>query len=437
MTPKSNLTEQLRSFGRRWEQITSIPESPRSMLSIIEHSLGRQRKSEVYVNKMLAYFLDPNEPHGMGSEFLRAFLDGLPEACGFDEDTLDLEDITVADQVPVGEGVADLVIEAPREWFLLIELEFHATGSETIAFHGADEVGKTPKEDYQSGNYYLFLHHRQKPPARSKEFTNWAWHEFVRDVLRQFHLKHSPRYPQRTSVQLRELIDDLEEITAMAEQQPQKREKIQLYLDYQDAIRDVTKTFEKRWHEFTKEWEPLLQSALEHDGIDTAPWTFHTNSNDWGILFKRGWYTHVETLQSLTTRAADLKDARIIFHHRLQRNRDRAIRERKLKFYFRHCGSNDKAFSSALNKRFGARAEEITELLPASARITGNQRNKIEATYDIRTEGHDDFFSAYIDALKRAFIDFVQQNDPLIQVLEEVYRGAFVEIYGAVPHTRR
>lgn len=49
-----NLRTRLRNFARRWEQINEIPESPRSLLSVIEHSLGRRRKTEVYVNRMLA-----------------------------------------------------------------------------------------------------------------------------------------------------------------------------------------------------------------------------------------------------------------------------------------------------------------------------------------------------------------------------------------------
>ena len=66
MAIDSDLEEELQVLERRWEQLNSLPESPRSLMSVIEYSLGSQRKAEVYVNRLLRYFLDPDEPHGWG-----------------------------------------------------------------------------------------------------------------------------------------------------------------------------------------------------------------------------------------------------------------------------------------------------------------------------------------------------------------------------------
>ena len=124
MTQYSRLNEELETLQRRWEQISVVPESPRTLMYVIEYSLVSQRKAEVYVNRFLKYLLDPEEPHGMGTEFLRAFLGGLPAECEFQEDTYDLSDVVVDEQVWITEvedvseessGILDLFVEVHKE----------------------------------------------------------------------------------------------------------------------------------------------------------------------------------------------------------------------------------------------------------------------------------------------------------------------------------
>lgn len=62
--------------------------------------------------------------------------------------------------------------------------------------------------------------------------------------------------------------------------------------------------------------------------------------------------------------------------------------------------------------------------MPESAELTGQRRNLIEATYDIRIEGHDDFFEAYVAALERGYLDLLAGSPELIQIVDEVYEEA-------------
>jgi hypothetical protein len=127
MTDEAGLQDELQELERTWDQITAIPRTPRSMLHVLEYSLGNQRKAEVYVNRLLRYFLDSDEPHGLEDELLRLFLEKLPTDCGLDEDIYDLSEIHIAEQVPIsssdGErtgtdseapGYVDLVIAVPN-----------------------------------------------------------------------------------------------------------------------------------------------------------------------------------------------------------------------------------------------------------------------------------------------------------------------------------
>lgn len=456
--PDATLAPELRALERRWERLTFAPESPRSLLDIIEYSLDSQRKAEVYVNRLLAYFLDPEEPHGMDSEFLAAFLDGLP--VDLREDLHDLSDVEVNDQVRVSEmmdgetmssGIADLVIEVPNEWFLLVELKFSAADTQTELYWEATHIGGWPKADYESGQYYLYLHQHDRPKANECRFTNWTWRALSNDVLEPFLVENAPRYPQRTVAQLREFDDDIRSISGMTDQQEHDQEKIALYLEHYDAISDVSDTFDSRWAEFTDEWGRRLGAALEREGygsyseeaddvtaveLDAEPggrrrWNLRTASSDWGMLFADGWWRRTDDpTRKLLARPDDRNDVRIGFHHRLGRNRDLAIGDRTLKVYFRNMGANDQPFIDTFTETFCDRRREIAELLPTSAELTGNKRNLVVATYDIDTDAREEFFEAYVAALREAFIDLVADNPDLVSTFDEAFYESIEAVYG-------
>ena len=169
-------------------------------------------------------------------------------------------------------------------------------------------------------------------------------------MVEPFIAENAPRYPQRTVTQLHDLSDDIQTIAGMSDQQENDQEKIALYLDHYDAIKDVTDTFDDRWDAFTGEWGLRLAETLEDQGIGTytetsenvvtvrldpeeatrGEWLFRSSSSDWGMIFKHGWYRHTETLEPPDACPDDGNDARIGFHHRLGRNRDLAIGDHTL-----------------------------------------------------------------------------------------------------------
>lgn len=460
MHPNPELGADLRAFEQEWEQITAVPETPRSTMDVIEYSLGSQRKAEVYVNWLLKYFLDPDEPHGMGSEFLMAFLEGLPGECEFEEDVHDLSDVEVDDQVRVSEvaddtvvssGIADLVVEVENEWVLVVELKFSAADTQSEFYYRATHVDGRPKSAYESGEYYLYVHQRDEPQANEPEFTNWTWSAFSSDVLQDFLIENAARYPQRTVTQLHEFDDDIRTITGMSDQQQTDEEKVELYLDHYEAIADVTETFDARWDAFTDEWGTRLGEALEADGIGTysndseevltivvgpggggdRQWTVRTNSSDWGMFFKDGWWRRTDDLERrIDARPDDRNDVRIGFHHRLGRNRDLAIGDRTLKVSFRNMGANDQEFIDTFSEAFYGREDGIIDTLPPTAEVTGNKGNMLAATYDIEAASHGDFFDAYVAALKEAFVDLVVDNEELIRTIDDAFTASIAREYG-------
>lgn len=446
LTVPSTLENDLETLRREWKTITDVPETPRSMMGIIEYSLGQQRKAEEYVNRALRYFLDPSAPHGLDDELLKTFLKQLPEKCDFAEDTHELTDVDVDDQVSVvlddevrrsteRGGIADLLIEAQNEWGVLIELKFSAGENSLLAegpsqteyYYQAEYVDDNHKDSYESGMYYLYVHPDSEPAAREAEFVNWTWEDLTVDVLEPFLSEHSPRLPQRTVVQLRELRDDIQDIIGMSEPSATEREKVELYLEHYDAIHDVRMAFEERWEVFGDEWPELLEAALDETELDLSSWYFLAYNNDWGNIFRHGWWRRISDREPISDRDVS-NDARISFIHRLEGNRTVALGDRTLLFYFRNAGANEQRFIETFNENFSAAEADIQAALPKTAEITGERRNLIEAEYDIRVDEHDDFFDAYIAALRDAVVDHIVENEQLVSILDQVYDES-VSIY--------
>jgi hypothetical protein len=458
MSPNIELSTGLQRLHRRWEAITDVPEPPRSTMDVIEYGLGNQQRAEVYLNRLLCYLLNPTQPHRMGTDFLEAFLTGLPTACGFNEDTYDLSDVRVTQQVPVWDtptggdpdatpGYLDLLLDIPNEWFLLVELKFSAEETGTEFYADAERFGDRRVADYNSGRYYLYLHQGDRSEASSDQFTNWTWQGFVEDVLDAFLAERTPEYPQRTASQLHDLRDDIHTIAGMTDQSESDQEKVALYLDHIDAITDVTTTFDNEWDAYSERWGSDLQAALIHDDVqrdtptddgypaitinrddDTERWLFRDTGGDWQHLFKHGWRQRETEPTRLEKRAADKNDLRIGFYHRMQANKHQAVQDHTLNFNFRSMGSNPTEFSDLYKQQFNDRLDDIRNALQSTnATLTGNKLTLINATYPINRTDHGTFFDAYTAALADAFIDLVVNNPELIHELTSAFNNALTE----------
>lgn len=446
MSRTRDIRQEFERFAQRYSALETVPETPRTLLDVIEHSLGTREKSEVYATRLLRYLLDPCEPHGLDDTLLRQFIEKLPEDCEFEEDKTDLSDVVVEtevqiDQAPNPEGTeisdrtgyVDLVVSLPAEWFLMIEVKFYAgennlTGDglpQTVFYKAARRVGGAQKDSYESGEYYVYLHPSDTAQAAEKEFESMAWSTVTSDILTPALTDHTPRLPQRTVNQLHEFTDDIEHLTGMSDESANRQEKIELYLDHHDAITDVQSTFENRWEEFTNEWGELLADTCSDALCDE--WIFRDGTDDWAFLFKHDWWRDAETLEPLGRADTDNNTLRVGFLHRLEQNRDLAISENKLKFYFRntppnrHTKTDETNFRDEFVANFDARRGAIENLLPENARLTGNMHNVIEATYDIPVAEYDNYFQAYISALNTAFEEHVIENSKLVTALDDVY----------------
>lgn len=399
----------------------------------------------------MRYLLDPEEDHGMAAEFLDAVLDGLPETTEFDEDTYDLSNVRVNEQVPIEAGVdtedpsrgfADLVLDVPNEWFLLIELKFSAAETGTEFYSKASIIGSEVVDNYESGQYYLYLHQHDEPEASSNSFANWTWRSFVTDVLDDFITENTPRYPQRTTAQLHDLRTDLQTITNMNNKISADQEKIALYLEHAEAIESVSGAFEEAWTVYSRTWDNRLAESLNASDLDVerqsgidypevnvvredseeGRWILRANGGDWQHVFKYGWYKHEDTFEKLPDRAEGSNDLRIGFYHRMEDNKAKAVQDNILKFNFRNMGSNPSDFSDIFAENFNDRKGAVREALSDThGALTNNKLTLIEGTYDIPLDEYGGFFEAYTAALQDAFEDLVVESPELIRILTEIF----------------
>lgn len=444
MGSEEELARQLRDIEERWNQITATPTPPRSLMNVIQYGLGDKKRGEVYVTRLLRYLLDPSEPHGLDTRFLKAFLDEIATNFGFEEPLYDLSDIRVRDEVwirldaddrrPTSEadfeetaeadgdtpaGRVDLVIDKPGEWFLLVELKFSAEEnnlageglSQTEFYRTATHIGETPKAAYENGSYYIYLHTSDSNTAADKQqFVNWTWKAVTTDVIQPFINTEGPSVPHRTFVQLNELQDDIREFTDMTPHEPNVDEKVELYFEYYALLNDLQQSFESRWDEFTNQWHTNVAEALVEfteatyevdDGIvavDLAgdrpndTWYLRATHKDWQQLYKEGWWKpeneeqwnqDVHELESLYKKAAEYDTLRIFYHHRMDTNRDAAIEDNTLIFTFRNAGANPKPFYDIYSENCDERADEILDALPESATWLGHKSNQFEVRYEI------------------------------------------------------
>lgn len=178
--------------------------------------------------------------------------------------------------------------------------------------------------------------------------------------------------------------------------------------------------FEERWETFSDAWPDRLEAELADRDVDTTAWHLNSHKRDWGSIFKHSWWHRQDDLAPLAERDGT-NDVRVMFVHRLEANREAALREHTLIRYYRNAGANDQAFIEAFNDGFDAAKSDIRGALPQTAELTGKWRNLIEARYDIPVDEHEDFFEASVAALADVVVDCALGNQELVGIVDELY----------------
>ena len=445
MCVTDSLKRRLAGFKNDLNLLPKAEEPPSTVLQII-----RDNQQEQDWQRLLFHYLSPDGPHGLDYALLEHLLSALSERSDLDFtfSRFDLADVQIEQEVTISNGRRpDAVIWASEDWFICWELKVDASEGEdqtqdyviTDAFQSIN----LEKEDVPTdSHHYIYLAPDDTLPG-ADEFVPVSWN-WIAEEIQMFLAESHGEYPARTIAQLEMFSGTIRSELTMTKYKENRREKIELYLDYYNEISEVQQAFERQWETFAETWgTQLAQSVdtativdtfdvpneyvpveLEIENGDRLLWTFRQGHSDWSWVFPREWWTRLDDREPISDPSTP--QARVGFLHRLDGNRDEVLRDHNLICYLRNAPASNEAFYDGFARRFN-NDENIPRLLPDLTSRPGVKSNVLQATYDINVESHDDFFGAYIATLSRALNDHVISNPELVNRIDRLYNQTVEE----------
>lgn len=414
MAASDDLEDRLRELRTSLEALPSVSEPPKTTLRILGSA-----KSEQFWNTLLAYFLDPSQPHGFGADLLKSFLDQVQRETEIDLEYFhrDIEVVTVDTELTSPQdNRLDIVVRAPDAWFVWIEAKVDSSEGtrQTKRYVEDTHLGSEEKAAYpEDGQHYLFLSKEHTPDSIAGEFEDLYWRHVVEAFRDELNHAHG-QYPEQSSNQLREFLSTIIRVTSMEEDdftQIQK-EKVRLLSEYRDDIDELLDAAESLRQNAIEEWPEQLLSRVDH--LWTDDWFLWDDPGKWGCICHDDWYLDDENLEP-TRHYNETKGStgfRLHFVH-LIRN-ERSFREGELTYLLR--SPTNVEMRDEFNRLYNSdRWQERLDPLLKERGITnkGNKRDLMQKTYDVDQSGLPE---SYYDTLATAF----EEHIPVAEVIDEI-----------------
>lgn len=276
------------------KEINSISEidiPPKTTLQVLQRS-----NREIYWNQLLAYFIDPNESHGLNTDFFSILLEELPiETDELDTGGSESDYINVDTEVDCGEeGRVDVLVWLEKSWYICFENKVRSperTG-QTQAYVDSSTIGDLEKQDYnQENRYYVYLSHNNAAEPESTVFVDCSW-ETVARAIDQLLLSSQGIYPSQTRGQLRDFNYTIKREMGMMDQS--NKEEInnlaKLYVENSETISRLREGFEAFHNKEEERWDTYFLNNFEPDTWGEE-WNAERNR---GKFFKDEWRTDIE-----------------------------------------------------------------------------------------------------------------------------------------------
>ena len=423
MATRDELTDQFRELRTSLEALPEVTEPPKPMLRI----LGSARAEQKW-NTLLAYFLDPSQPHGFGADLLKAFLGKVGQVTDDEIDYYhrDIEQVTVDIEVTSPQNNRlDILIRAPEEWFVCIESKVDASEGDrqTQRYVEDTHIGNEEKEEYpEDGRYYLFLSKKFTSDSSADGFEDIYWRDVVEVFQAELNLSHG-QYPERSVSQLNDFLSTIITVTNMENNDFEtiQQEKVQLLSAYRSDIDDLLKAAESLRERAVEDWPELFRSQV-NDELWTDEWTLRNEPKKWGCIFKNGWYLNDENLEPTTVAEDTYGDHGLRLHFSHLIRREESFARGKLTYRLRSATNvplRDEFYQLYNSDRW---QQELKPLLD-EREITnkGNKKTYFTKTYDVDQSRLPE---SYFETLAIAF----EEHLPIVEVVDEILDEAVANV---------
>lgn len=280
----SQIKEDLATFEAAIERIPSPDPPPQTTLQL----QGRADSESAWQN-YLRYFLDPTEPHGLGTDALNRFLQGFADHVKGSIPNHVPEDITVRTERQSEQGNRpDILVVSPDQFFICCELKLYAQegDNQTHRYVADSQIDDLNKADFpNTGHHYLYVKRPGHSDATAPDFTTVTWRD-IHDWLMPLLTSHHGRYPTRTTAQLNDFLDTIHRDMTDNEHLKTEREKMALYFDHQDAIQEAIDGLETVYEHEKENWR---RHFLEDYRPETWSEEWHCNPSQYGQIYHSKW----------------------------------------------------------------------------------------------------------------------------------------------------
>jgi hypothetical protein len=379
-------------------------------------------------NTLLAYFIDPSQPHGFDADLLKAFLDRTAQVADADVEYYhrDIQQVTVETEVTSSQNNRlDIVIRVPDEWFVCIESKVDAPqeSGKPERYAKDPDIGNEAKSEYpENGHHYLFLSKRAAPDVTAEEFEDIYWEDIVEAFQEELKLSHG-RYPERSVSQLNDFLSTIITVTNMKEDNVQqtRKEKVQLLSEYRNDIDDLLDAAESLRERAIEDWPEMFRSQVDSE-LWTDEWKVYEGTKKWGTITKRGWWLDDENLEPTSEIEETYGDKgfRLFFNHLIRRQESFS----RGKLTYRLRSSTNVPLRDEFNRLYNSdRWQQELQPLFEERDITnkGNKENYFIKTYDI---DQSKLPESYFETLAVAF----EEHLPVVKVIDEIVEEALVNL---------
>lgn len=237
----------------------------------------------------LQYFLNPDANHGLGTDALVQFLRGINSVSNRAVPTRISENVSVDDEVGSPNGnIPDIVIRDSEEFFLCCELKLYSSegDEQTHRYVNDPYIGSTQKSRFPEGDqHYVYIRRPDRPGAKADEFVDVTWHQ-IREWFEPLLFNNQGRYPTRTTAQLTDFLDTIQQDMTQDEHIQTAQEKMQLYFDHEDAIREAEEGLNTVYEYEVQNWRRRFVEGYLPDNWGEE---WHTNPNQYGQIYHTKW----------------------------------------------------------------------------------------------------------------------------------------------------